>query len=62
MLPLSTEATTEAMNISTDQHHPFHTYNNHNLFGQIGCTQQNTIVNTDNVERDMEKGMGSMRH
>ena len=26
MLPLSTEATIEAMNVSTDRHQPFHTY------------------------------------
>ena len=27
MLPLPTEATIEAMNVSTDRRHPFHTYN-----------------------------------
>ena len=30
MLLLLTEATIEAANISTDQHYPFHTNNNHN--------------------------------
>ena len=27
MLPLPAKATIEAMNVSTDRHHPFHTYN-----------------------------------
>ena len=31
MLLLPTEATTEALNISTDRRHPLHTYNDHNL-------------------------------
>ena len=35
MLPLQTEATIEAMNISTDRRHPGHTYNNHNLFRHL---------------------------
>ena len=54
MLPLLTEATIEAMDISTDQCHPIHTYDDHNLFRQCGFTQQNIVVNTDNVKRDME--------
>ena len=64
MLPLLTEATFMAINISMDQCHPFHTYNDHNLFGQLGFTQQNSIVTVDNVERDTEisNGKGSLRH
>ena len=53
MLPLSTEVTTEALNVSTDRRHPFYTYDDHNLFRQFRFTQQNIIVNTDDVERDM---------
>ena len=61
MLPLPTEATTEAMNASTDQSHPFHTYKDCNRFRQFGFTQENII---DDVERDMEisNGKGSLRH
>ena len=46
MLPLPTEATIGAMNVSTDRCHPFHTYNDHNRFRQTGFTQQNIIINT----------------
>ena len=62
MLPLPTEATTEAMNVSMDQRHPFHTYNNHNRFIQFGFTQQNIVVNIDNMERDKKilNGKGSL--
>ena len=35
MLPLPTEATIEAMNVSTDRRHPFHTYNDRNRFRQL---------------------------
>ena len=64
MLLLPTEATVEAMNVSTDQCHPFHTYNHHDRFKQFGFTKQNIIVNIDDVERDMEisNGRGSLRH
>ena len=64
MLPLPTEATTAAMNASTDQCHPFHTYNDCNQFRQFGFTQQNIIVDIDDMERDMEisNGKGSLRH
>ena len=64
MLPLLTEATTDAMNVSMDQCHPFHTYNSHNWFRQFGFTQQNIIVDKDDMERDMEisNGKGSLRH
>ena len=31
MLPLPTEATVEAANVSTDSRHPFHTYNDRKL-------------------------------
>ena len=64
MLPLPTEATIEAMNVSTDRRHPFHTFNDRNLFKQFKFIQQNIIVDVDDVERDMEisKGKGSLRH
>ena len=64
MLPLPTEATVEAMNVSTNRRHPFHTYNDRNWFRQFGFTQQNIIVDIDDVERDMEisNGEGSLRH
>ena len=64
MLPLPTEATIEAMNISTGQRHPFHTYNDRNRFRQFGFTQQNIVVDIDDVERDMKisNGKGSLRH
>ena len=64
MLHLATESAAEAMNFFTDWHHPLHTYNNHNRFRQFGFTQQNIIVNTDDVERDIEisNGKGSWRH
>ena len=60
MLPLPTEATIEAMNVSLDPRHPFHTYNDRNRFRQFGFTQENII---DDVERDMEisNGKGSLR-
>ena len=63
MLPLSTEATIQAMNVSTDRRHPFYTYNDHNRFRPFGFTQQN-IFDIDDVERDMEvsTGKGSLRH
>ena len=61
MLLLPTEATTEAMNVSTHRCHPFYTYNDRNRFRQFGFTQENII---DDVERDMEisNGKGSLRH
>ena len=64
MLPLPTKATIEAMNVSTDRRHPFHTYNDHNLFRQFGFTQQNIIVNQVDVKRDMgiSTVKGSLRH
>ena len=54
MLPLPTEATLEAMNVSTDRRHPFYTYNDRNRFRQFGFTQQNIVVDTDDVLRDMK--------
>ena len=64
MLPLPTEATIEAMNVSTDRRHPFHTYNDRNRFRQFGFTRQNIVVDMDDVERDMEisNGKGSLGH
>ena len=64
MLPLPTEATIEAKNISKDRRHPFHTYNDRNRFRQFGFTQQNIVVDTDDVERDVEisNENGSLRH
>ena len=52
------------MNVSTDQRHPFYTYNDRNRFRQFGFTQQNIVVDIDDVERDMEisNGKGSLRH
>ena len=52
MLPLPTEVTIEAMNVSTDQRR---------RFKQFGFRQQNIM---DDVERDMEmlNGKGSLRH
>ena len=41
MLPLSTEATLEALNVFMDRRLPFHTYNDHNRFRQFGFKQQN---------------------
>ena len=35
MLPLPTEATIEAMNVSTDRRHPFQSYNDRNRFRQF---------------------------
>ena len=55
MLPLPTEATIEAMNVSADRRHPFHAYNDRNRFMQFGFTQQNVVVDIDDVERDMEQ-------
>ena len=64
MLPLPAEATIEAMNVSTDRHHPFHTYNDRNRFRQFGFAQQNVVVELDDVGRDLEisNGKGSLRH
>ena len=64
MLSLPTEATIEAMNVSTDRRHPFHTYNDHNIFRQFWFRQHNIVVNIDDVERDTEisSGKGSLRH
>ena len=56
MLPLPTEATIEAMNVSTDRRHPFHTYKGRNRFRQFGFAQQNIVVDGNDVERDMERG------
>ena len=52
------------MNISTDRRHPFHTYNDRNRFRQFGFTQQNIVVDTDDVLRDMKiwNGKGSLRY
>ena len=63
MLPLPTEATIVAMNVSTNRRHPSHTYNDRNLFRQSGF-KQNIVVGKDNVERDMgiSNGKGSLRH
>ena len=54
MLPLPTEATIEVMNVSTDRRHPFHTYNDHNRYRQLGFTQQNIVVNIIDMERETE--------
>ena len=64
MVPLPTEAPIEAMNVSLDRRHPFHTYNDRNRFRQFGFTQQKIVVDIDDVERDMEisNGKGSLRH
>ena len=62
MLPLPTEATFEAMNVSTDRRHLFYTYNDSSRVRQSGFTQQNIVVDIDDVERDMEisSGKGSL--
>ena len=64
MLPLPTEATVEDMNVSMDRRHPFRTYSDCNRFRQFGFTQQNLVVDVDDVERDMEiwNGKGSLKH
>ena len=64
MLPLPTEATIEAMNVSTDLCHPFHTYNDRSRYRQFGFTQQNIVVDINDVERDMgiSNGKGSLGH
>ena len=64
MLPLPTEATIAAMNVLTDRRHPFHAYNDRNRFRHFRFTQQNIVVNIDDVERNMEisNGKGSLRH
>ena len=64
MLPLPTKATIEAMNVSTDRCHPFRTYNDRNRFRQFRFTQRNTVVDIDDVGRNVEisNGMGSLRH
>ena len=63
MLPLPTEATIEAMNVSMDWRHPLHTYNDGSRFRQFGFTQQNIVVDIDDMESDMEalNGKGSWR-
>ena len=58
MLPLPTEATIETMNGSTDRRYPLHTYNDHSWFRQFEFTQQNVVVNLDDVERVMEISNG----
>ena len=58
MLPLPTEGTIDAMDVSTDRRHPFHTYNDRNRFRQFGFTQENIVVDIDDVERDMEISNG----
>ena len=52
------------MNVSTDRRHPFHTYNDRNRFRQFGFTQQNIVVDIDDVGRDTDisNGKGSLRH
>ena len=64
MLLLPTEATIEAMNVSTDRRHPFHTYNDRNRFRQFGFTQRNIVVDMADVEKNMEisNGKVSLRH
>ena len=64
MPPLPIEVTNEAMNVSTDRRHPFHTYSDHNRCRQFEFTQQNFEVDMDDMERDMEIsiGKGSLRH
>ena len=64
MLPLPTEAAIEAVNVSTDRRHPFHTYKDRNRFIQFGFIQQNIVVDIDDLERDMaiSNGKGSLRH
>ena len=47
MLPLPTEATSEAMNISTNRRHRFNSHNDHNRFRQFGFTQQSITVIID---------------
>ena len=59
MLPLPTKATIEAMNFDTDRRHPLHTYNDRNRFRQFGFTQQNVVVNINDVERDTEISNGA---
>ena len=64
MLLLPTEATIEVKNVCTDRRQPFHYYNDHNRFRQFGFTQQNIVINVDDVERDtkISNGKGSLRH
>ena len=64
MLPLPTDATIEAMNVCTDRRHPFYTYIDLSQFGRFGFTQQNIVVDIDDVERDVEisNGQKSLRH
>ena len=50
MPPLPIEVTNEAMNVCSDRCHPFHTYNDSNRFVQFGFTQQNIVVDIDDVE------------
>ena len=44
MLPLTTKATTEALNVSMDRRHPFNTWNDRTRFRQFGFTQQNILI------------------
>ena len=64
MPPLPTEATIEAMNVSTDRRHPFHTNNDRSRFRQFGFTQRNIVVDMADVEKNMEisNGKVSLRH
>ena len=62
MLPLPTGNV--SMDVSTDRRHPFHTYNDRNRFRQFGFTQENILVDIEDVERDMQTSNGkrSLRH
>ena len=60
MLPLPREAAIEAMNVSTDRRHLFHTYYDDNLVRQFEFTQQNIVVNTHDVERNMDISNGTL--
>ena len=64
MLPSPTGAYTEVKNVAIDRRHPVHTYNDQIPFRQFEFTQQNIVVNTDDVKRDMEisNEKGSLRH
>ena len=63
MLPLPTEATSDAVNVSTERHHPTHAYDR-NQFRQFGFTRENIVVDINGVERDMgiSNGKGSLSH
>lgn len=60
MLPLPTGAAIEATNTYTDQCHPSHTYDCHNLLRRFLFTQQDITVNTDDVERNIEISTGKL--